>query len=448
VLDDKDFSDTIIAPITSSHSKQRTALRLSGESLPIIAKDLFGEHFKFNYQARTLSFKVDWDDGNKLDFDIDVYTMPKYCSFTHEPVLELHYPANEKITVNILEQFYKKGIKPAAPGEFSKRAFMNGRLALSQANSVAALVASKTQEQRDKALKLLNGNDDDFIVGLKNHLFELRRNLEAVIDFPEEPDIAHKQFVWRECIDKVEKHLNTFKENPNRENFKSYLQIVILGLANAGKSSLIKSLIPGSSPVISHIAGTTLDLIPYQMEISGQTIIIFDSPGFKDAENHLDQMSLENLKNRISSFDACIYLHSNKEDNAHAWIDKKDFPFFIDVQSKADLIKETGLTNKKLAISSLTGMGINTLKEKILEFSQQHQSQTQSPWSALEKRIANLVSDKLEIVKKRLYLASDEEELAAYDLDDLLESLDEMLYQDGGTEPLLDSIFKNFCIGK
>jgi tRNA modification GTPase len=440
-----EYSDIIIAPITSSHSKQRTALRLSGYSLPELIKGIFKEEIDFKYGAFKQSLKLSLDEISDINFEVMVFTMPKNCSFTHEPVVELHYPSNETITVTILELFYKMGVKPASPGEFTKRAFLNGRLALSQANSIAALVASKTEAQRKKATKLLNGSEDDFVIVLKEHLFELRRNLEAVIDFPEEPDIDHKQFVWKDCISNVEAHIHSYDKKLNREPFQNYSQIIILGLANAGKSSLIKSLIPASTPVISHIPGTTLDLIPYQMELEGQTIVLYDSPGFKDAENTLDDLSLQQLKKRIHSFDACIFLHTEKNNVDYWWADKKDFSFFLDVQSKADI---NSCNPEDFAISSLTGYGLDALKNRIVEYSIQNQNEAQSPWQALEKRISNLVKEKLTMIKARLFEANDEEELAAYDLDELLVELNELLYQDGGSEPLLDSIFKNFCIGK
>ncbi len=440
-----DYSDIIIAPITSSHSKQRTALRLSGDSIPQWFNEVFDSTLDFRYRAFKQKLKLSLDEISEIDFEVMVFTMPTHCSFTHEAVVELHYPANETITVTILENFYKMGIKPASPGEFTKRAFLNGRLALSQANSIAALVSSKTEAQRKKATKLLNGSEDDFVVVLKEYLFELRRNLEAVIDFPEEPDIDHKKFVWEDCINNIEKHIRGYDKKLNSEPFQNYVQIIILGMANAGKSSLIKSLIPASSPVISHIPGTTLDLIPYQMELEGQTIVLYDSPGFKDAENTLDEISLQQLKKRIHGFDACLFLHTETEHVNYWWADKKDFSFFLDIQSKADI---NTANPEDFAISSLTGYGLDALKKRLVEYSIQNQNEAQSPWQALEKRISNLVTDKLSMIKARLYEASDEEELAAYDCDELLIELNELLYQDGGSEPLLDSIFKNFCIGK
>jgi tRNA modification GTPase len=440
------YADCIIAPITSSQSKQRTALRISGEATPNLAKEIFDGLFKFTYNAKKYSFPIEID-AIKIDFEMSVFTMPKQCSFTHEPVMELHYPSNETLTVNILEFFYKKGVKPAEPGEFTKRAFLNGRLALSQANSIAALISAKTEEQRKKATKLLEGSEDDFIVHLKALLFEFRRNLEAVIDFPEEPDIDHKQFVWRDCIQKVETHLQGYHNKLHHDNSQSYAQILILGLANAGKSSLIKSLIPGSLPIISHIPGTTLDLIPYQLELEGHTVILYDSPGFKDAQNTLDEISLAQLKKRISSFDACIFLHTEENMEYDGWFTPDNFSAFINVRSKVDLLKPSEKTDA-LKISSLTGEGIDMLKGKILDYSVRHENEMQSPWMALEKRIVHLVNQKMNIIKARLTDADNEEELAAYDLDELLLELDELLYRDKNSEAILDSIFKNFCIGK
>lgn len=439
------FGEIIIAPITSANSKQRSALRLSGNNLPELCLHLFKDIKTNTYHFEKANLTIPCESV-LLNIEILLLCMPKNLSFTHEPVIEIHYPSNEKISTSILEFFYSLGVRPALPGEFTKRAYLNGRLSIEQANSIAALISAQDIQQRSQALRISSGNQTSFFKDIKEHLFLLRRNLEAIIDFPEEPDIDHKQFVWSESIQSIDNCLKKQSNDISEDTSHQYLQIAIIGPANAGKSSLIKTLIPGSTPIVSHLPGTTLDLIPYQFHLNNFTLILYDSPGLKDIENYLDTLSLNNLSKRIHDFDALIFLDSESQFKTPPWLKIEQFTYFIKVSSKYDLIHNH--SSESLSISSLTGYGILQFKKTLLKWAQDFQKKQTSPWKALENRIANIIQQKYQIIKDRLLIAEDEEELAAYDLDELLEELDSVLYQEGGNEALLDSIFKNFCIGK
>lgn len=438
------WQPVIVAPITSPHSPKRTALRISGADVPILAEKLFQKKIRFKYEAQTLTVQVSISKRD-ITMDIEVFSMPKGFSYTHEPSLELHYPSNANLTLALLEKCYQLGAKPAEPGEFTKRAFLNGRINLSQAQSVASLVASTDQHQRKEALKVLSGQQGDSITELKEKLFAFRRNLEADIDFPEEPDVQAQSFKWSQHLQSIEDFLNSQKNKYKTETKNNhYLRVLLLGPANAGKSSLIAALLPGSYPIISHTPGTTLDLIPYPLLMENHHIQLFDSPGLKSLDSKLDQLSLQQLYDKLPSFDAYLILHPPGQ----------DFPlpslpndrYILHLQSKSDLIEQSNA--KYTPISAFTHQGLSQLNTTLLSWAKEAAQNNPSPWKALEQRLLTLCLHKLPDLQQHLNPDSLSEELAAYELDELLEEINDLIYGEKGSEALLDSIFKDFCIGK
>lgn len=372
-------------------------------------------------------------------------TMPERMSYTFEHVMELHFPANEKVTVCMLEKLYGQGVRPAEPGEFTRRAFLNGRMSLTQAESVSALIAAQSREQRQLALKSIQGEEGDFTNQLKNALFILRRDLEAVIDFPEEPDVDHLKSRWREHLKTIRHLLQFSQKQRGRPSHQSRMRVLVYGPANSGKSSLIKTLIPGSLPVVSHVPGTTLDLVPYSMQMSGEVLHIYDSPGVKDVENELDEISLRKLWGHMKGFDAVLWLRAvdQKEEVEEPPVEK-----CLKVISKSDLLEHTNAKSEGMCrFSAITGEGVSEILEKLDQWINEHK-RPYVPFEALEKRIVALAEKKMQKVDSLLFQDEHCEELAAYEIDELLDELSQTLFEDKDGEELLNSIFKDFCIGK
>lgn len=345
----------------------------------------------------------------------------------------------------MLSDIYALGIRPAEPGEFTRRAFLNQRLNLAQAQAVAALIAAADRRERDAALQTLARGEGDFLQGLHERLFLLRRDLEALIDFPEEPDVEGREVNVSPQIDLIESYIEEWKQRRGHAPHRSgMLDVLICGPANAGKSSLIRRLVPGSRPVITERPGTTLDTLPYEMRHRGWNIRFYDSPGFKTPDHELDRLSQENLERRFGNFDATICMLPHGDTTPMPTL--PDRPR-LDVLSKCDQAPATSAADSRLRISALTGEGLPELLDLVAGWAKDR-LQTSTPWGAFEERMAARVRAGLGTVAHQLGPRGEGAELAAYELDEILDELRRTLYEDGGNEKLLDSIFRDFCIGK
>ena len=432
--------DTICALITSPRSPSRTALRLSGPEVPELHEKLFKTPWLGEYQAENLTLELGPWKVPSLTL-----TMPKGRSYTREDVLEIHIPANPSLAHRLQQKIYEMGIRPAAPGEFTRRAYLNGRINLREAQSVAALISANDETQRQQALGFLKGESGDQYREIKDIVFSFRRDLEAVIDFPEEPDIEAHTFRWKESLEALENKTRTWKGQDQRvATPPPLLRILILGPANSGKSSLIKCLIPGSQPVISHIEGTTLDLIPYPWEESRERALLYDSPGLKSIEGELDRLSLGQLQHRLHAFDAYLLLTASGEDEPD-WPPLPEGAPVLRFETKIDVSKRPCLHS---GISVITGEGLPQLKNKLQELSQKHRARPSSNLEAIRSHLIDKIEIKCQLLKDQLFGPYPQEELAAYELDELLDILDGSVGEEGGHEALLDSVFRDFCIGK
>lgn len=418
----------------------RTAIRLSGPEVPVLHEALFEEAWANEYGATEDQLTL----GNWKIPSL-ILTMPKGRSYTREDVLEIHVPSNPTLANRLQQRLYEMGVRPASPGEFTRRAYLNGRINLREAQSVAALISANDENQRRQAIGFLRGESGDQYREIKKIIFDFRRDLEAVIDFPEEPDIEAHTFRWRESLNQLKNKTQTWKNQDQRTAAPPpLLRILILGPANSGKSSLIKRLIPGSQPVISHLEGTTLDLIPYPWEKNEERALLFDSPGLKSIEGELDRLSLEQLHHRLHSFDAYLLLTATGEQEPN-WPELPKSAPILRYETKVDLGKGQP---KHKALSSVTGEGLNELISEIHLLSRTHRQQPSSNLEAIRSHIIAKIEDKCDTLEEQLFGPYPQEELAAYELDELLDIIDGSVGEEGGHEALLDSVFRDFCIGK
>ena len=489
--------DTVVALITSALSPVRMALRASGEGVPQLWQELLAEPWPADYGAfeKCLLFA-------SLAIPCKVFCMPKGRSYTRENVLEIHFPANKELSGLLLERIFSMGVRPAEPGEFTRRAFLNGRIQLNQAQSVAALIAATDQKQRQEAVQMMSSGQGDLLKALKECIFIFRRNLEAVIDFPEEPDVEKNDWRWLEDLGALEEQLERWQLQDSRQlDSGSALKILLLGPANSGKSSLVRALVPGSMPVVSHVPGTTLDLVPYSLEGDVERVQLYDSPGLKEIENLWDKLSLGRLHERLESFDGYLLLQSVDDTRAIDWPVLPKGAKILRIASKADIsldnnsgdninkniktgnIKNININNNinaenikkniniskitqnqvnannpifssqprgsdSLKISALTGEGIAELKDILAQWTKELAHCKTSPFAALRQRLVTLTRQRLVVCRTLLLSKFPNEELAAYELDELLDEIDGLTGQEGGSEALLDGIFRDFCIGK
>jgi tRNA modification GTPase len=456
---------TIFAPITSPSRAGISVIRISG---PQTIKCLKTLGFKGDIQHSKISFQRILDPQTNEIIDetlIAFFQSPK--SFTGEDVAEISIHASSFILKKLLEILSaQKNCRLAEAGEFSKRAFLNGKLDLVQAEAIPDLIAAETSAQHKQALRQLEGKLGEIYENWRFRLIETSAMIEAAIDFPDE-DLP------KNIIDKVEDdvkklsaeistHLNDGKIG---QKIKEGLNLAIIGAPNVGKSSLINFLAQSEVAIVSEIAGTTRDVVETHLSIAGVAVKISDTAGLRETEDKIEAEGIRRALKKAGEADLKIFLVDAKNP-----IIRKDLidENTIVVVNKLDLVSrdsgprhEDGVTNPhsisprlhdgvhfansdpifiSLTNNINTSLLLKKLEEKILEILPRQNSPliTQERYrNALKNSVTNLENFSL---TKNIELAAEDLRMTAREIGKITGKVD--------IENILDVIFSRFCIGK
>jgi tRNA modification GTPase len=378
------------------------------------------------------------DDGLLLWF-------PAPNSATGEDVAEFHLHGSRAVLAAFIEVLNRLGLRLAEPGEFTRRAFLNGKVDLLQAEAIADLAAAETEAQRRQALRQLAGELGSLYRGWCHRLTHILAHLEAAIDFPDEdlpPEIEDRVFGEIDALrSEIEHHL---ADGHRGERLRDGIMVAIIGPPNAGKSSLINRIARRDAAITSPVAGTTRDIVEVAVDLAGYPVILADTAGLHDSDDLVEQEGLRRALRRAEEAEIRLFVFDarcpNEVRGAAAW----QGPDTILVANKIDLVPaRCGLPSSTLPISALTGEGIDVLL------------------SALGERVAQSYRVEAPVLTRARHRQALEEaalslrralgaallELRAEDLRLALRSLGHIT----GTvdvEDLLDVIFRDFCIGK
>jgi tRNA modification GTPase len=462
------FTDDTIAAISTPLGEGGIGIvRLSGKDSLEIVETIFTSPKKTGLRdvaSHKLSYGHihDPSTGEKVD-EVIVTVMRSPHSYTREDIVEINCHSGMVTLRRILELTLKGGARLADPGEFTKRAFINGRIDLSQAEAVLDLIRSKTDESRRIAMEQLQGGLSEKITVLRDKLKGLCAHVEAYIDFPEdEIEIASRNEIVKssdEIVKELKKLLKTYDE---AKFFREGLATAIVGRPNVGKSSLLNALLQKDRAIVTPIPGTTRDVIEEYLNINGLPLRIMDTAGIRDVQNVAEKEGVKRSLRSIENADFVIAVFDSSEpfqDEDFEVIEKiKGKPLII-VMNKCDLplVSDKSVIASSfsprdvliLDISALSGTGLEELKDRIF-------TSALKDWK--EEREGVLVTNlrhkiALENAETSLgrVLSGFEEnkplEIIALELRESLDSIGEIV---GAvtTEDILDSIFKNFCIGK
>ncbi|NUW74059.1 tRNA uridine-5-carboxymethylaminomethyl(34) synthesis GTPase MnmE [Vibrio mediterranei] len=451
-------TDTIVAQATAPGRGGVGIIRVSGPLAAEVALQVTGKTLKPRY-ADYLPFKA--QDGSELDQGIALY-FPNPHSFTGEDVLELQGHGGPVVMDMLIKRILLiQGVRPARPGEFSERAFLNDKMDLTQAEAIADLIDASSEEAAKSALQSLQGQFSKRIQVLVESLIHLRIYVEAAIDFPEEEidfladgkvagDLQH-------IIDNLE---SVRKEANQGAIMREGMKVVIAGRPNAGKSSLLNALSGKESAIVTDIAGTTRDVLREHIHIDGMPLHIIDTAGLRDASDEVERIGIERAWEEIEQADRVLFMvdgtTTDATDPKEIWPDFIDrLPSSIGITVIRNKVDETGellgichVNDPTLIrLSARTGEGVPALREHlkaIMGFS----GANEGGFMARRRHLDALerAAEHLDIGQQQLegYMAG---EILAEELRIAQQHLNEITGE-FSSDDLLGRIFSSFCIGK
>ncbi len=459
-----EINDTIVAVGTRAGEAAIGIVKLSGNRSIFIADKLFrSKNNKMIKDIDTYSMLYGHiiDNKGQVIDEVIITIMKKPGSYTREDVVEINCHGGMIATTKTLELCVENGARIADPGEFTKRAFLNGRIDLSQAEAVIDLVRSRTEQSLKLAAKNLQGNVKEEIRRMRKHLLDIRVQMEASVDFIEEDLEVTPYREITEEIKKMKVELEDLILNEKKgEIIKNGVKIAIIGKPNVGKSSLLNLLSRKDKAIVTPIPGTTRDAVEEILYVEGIPLILIDTAGIRKTRSAIEKIGVDKSLKHIDEAELILLvLDGNRK------LDQMDLQIIskikgktiiccinkIDLEQKLEIEKIKNYFNEKYItkISALKGKGIKELEKKI-------KSAILDGGDIVleEKIIINSRHKKiLEEVKKSLDRAEEalkdkmSEEFPSYDLKTAFELLGEIIGETA-REDILDKIFSQFCIGK
>jgi tRNA modification GTPase len=442
-------SSTIAAVATPTGRGGVGIIRISGSLVADIAQGILATLPKPR-KAHYCHFR-DAENGS-LDDGIALY-FPAPHSFTGEDVLELQGHGGQVVLDMVLKRCLELGAVPAKPGEFSERAFMNGKLDLAQAEAIADLIDSSSEQAARSALRSLQGEFSQKVNTLLHALIELRVYVEAALDFPdEEIDFLADQSVY-DRLENIKQQLNTLSSTAKQGSLlRDGMHLVLAGRPNAGKSSLLNALAGQEAAIVTDIAGTTRDVLRESINLDGMPLHIVDTAGLRESDDPIEQIGIKRAWEEIEKADLVILLVDDSTGIEQADQDilnqlPKRLPV-LTVSNKIDLSQQqAGRHDNTIRISAKFNQGIDTLKQELKQ-RMGYQSDAESTFIARRRHLHALQQTQEAVARAEQQLKEFHAgELMAEELRIAQQSLGEIT---GKYTPddLLGEIFSSFCIGK
>lgn len=451
------MTDTIVALATAQGISAIAVIRLSGKDALKIVQNVFTGKKLEEQASHTIHFGT-IKNGDSIVDEVLISIFKEPNSFTKENSVEISCHGSPVIVKEILKVLLKQGARLAEPGEFTKRAFVNGRFDLAQAEAVADLINAETDNARQAALNQMRGGFSKEIDRLRQELIHFASLIELELDFGEEDVEFAKRDDLRDLILKIQSYLHLLIESFDQGNvIKNGVPTVIAGRPNAGKSTLLNTLLNEERAIVSEIAGTTRDVIEDEMVLGGINFRFIDTAGLRETQDVIEKIGVERTHEQMKKASLIIYMidlaNANLEDieSEEQHLAELGIPF-IKVGNKIDKANPQLVSLLKakdfIFISAAAKTNIQELKDKILSHFQirtvktgdvlvtnlRHYQNLQQTYDALSR-----VLDGMEQGITGDFLAMDIRQSLHY-LGEITGTIT--------TDDLLDNIFSKFCIGK
>jgi len=452
--------DTIAAISTPKGEGGIAIIRISGDKSFEILDKIF---VKKNPNANLGFYKLNYGfikDGEKTVDEVMAVRLKAPKSYTCEDIVEINCHGGTLVSEKVLELVLRNGARHAESGEFTKRAFMNGRIDLSQAEAVMDIIQGKTEKSVSLSLDQLRGDLRDKVNQFKKALLDITAHVNVVLDYPEEGIDDPLPAELRNNLEEVYEEANRLIDSYDTgKKIKEGIKTVIVGKPNVGKSTLLNALLHEERAIVTHVAGTTRDVIEEIINIKGVPLVLVDTAGIRKTDDIVENIGVEKSKQFIEKADLVLLVMDASKELENEDIEvinqiKENKKKVIVLLNKIDLNRKIDLEGYNLGniveISAKDNIGIEDMQEKIYSYIMEEDVENSS-----EKLIITNIRHKTALEKtkdaiKNIFETIDmglPMDLISVDLKEALDSLSEITGEIS-SEDILDHVFGNFCVGK
>ncbi len=450
-------NDIIVSISTTLGKGAISIVRLSGEGSIELVNSLFKGKDLTNVDSHTINYGHIIDNDKVID-EVLVSIMKAPKTYTREDIVEINCHGGIAVTNKVLELLVSKGARLALPGEFTKRAFFNGRIDLVEAEATMDIINSKSDKALNVAINNLSGNLSNMIRSFRQELLNLLANIEVNIDYPEYEDAEDITVnSIKEKTEKMKESLeNILKESQNKKIIKEGINVAIIGKPNVGKSSILNMLLGENKAIVTDIAGTTRDIVEGTISLNGIILNFIDTAGIRETEDVVEKFGVQKSLDKMNEANLVLLVLNNNEEitlDEEKIIENIKNKKYIIVVNKKDLEKKINLKKYNLDniiyTDTVTNDGVNPLKEKIIELFNIDDLEndndaffTNERQISLAKEALNILNDVNKGVENEVPV-----DLIEIDIKRIWNKLGEILGENYDEE-LIDQLFSNFCLGK
>ena len=425
-----------IFALSSGHGKAGVAvIRISGNDLASLFECIINKKEHIARHAYYTNFQD--DNGDLIDKCIAIYFNAPY-SFTGEDVIEIHSHGAPAVINKIFDFLRDHNCRIAERGEFSKRAFYNNKMDLTDADGLIALLDAQTDKQRQSALRSMTGSDSKIYTNWRNQMVEISAYAAAILDYSEDDlpkniDVKIKNKT-QDLLNELQKAISGYH---GTRALRNGFNIVLIGETNVGKSSIFNKLVGFNRAIVSDIAGTTRDVVSAQIEIDGYLVNLSDTAGIRNATDTIEKIGIERTYNEINNADLIIHVYDNKPTNIN--------PDEITVINKSDLIQDKKLKNV-IYTSTKSGEGFDILMKIITTKMNNLMGNCESK-VAINERTYELLSIAIDELNNALIKSDDNYDIFAEHVRRASDAIGKILGVITTAE-IADATFSRLCLGK
>ncbi len=446
-----EINDTIAAIATPPGTGAVSMIRVSGDDAFLICDRIFfGKEAIQHAKPYTMLYGKIQEQGQILDHVVcGVFCKP--ASYTGEDTVEIYCHGGVKNTLMVLEAVLRAGARTAERGEFSKRAFLNGKMDLSQAEAVIDLIQAGAKTSALQAAGQLEGGISKKIHAIRDKIVAINARILAVVDFPDEEINEWEQTSFFEQLEQVKESIvNLLQEFQRGRILKTGLRTLLIGKTNAGKSSLLNYLLQEQKAIVTEIEGTTRDVIEDQLEIKGVPVRLIDTAGIRQTQDVVEKIGVNRTKELIPQSDLILFVLDGSKP-----LDENDLEIFqliqgkqiIYLQNKSDLPQALKIDQKVLPVSCKTGQGMDELCELIYQAAMKEEQDLSSAPLINNMRHKQCLERALHSIEEALKGKEFPLDIVSIDLTDACRHLGEITGLEVSEETVAH-IFADFCVGK